>query len=85
MREKVITRGTDALADDELLEMLLFLAFRQGDTKPTAKAVINRFGSFAKVLSASERELLRQRAWDGTPSPRSKLCRRPRSGSPAPN
>lgn len=58
MREKVITRGTDALADYELLEMLLFLAFKQGDTKPTAKAVINRFGSFAKVLSASERELL---------------------------
>ena len=58
MREKVLTRGTDALADYELLEMLLFLAFKQGDTKRIAKAVINRFGSFAKVLSASERELL---------------------------
>jgi DNA repair protein RadC len=58
MREKVLTRGTDALADYELLETLLFLAFKTGDTKPIAKAVINRFGSFAKVLSATERELL---------------------------
>jgi DNA repair protein RadC len=57
MREKVLTRGTDALADYELLEMLLFLAFKKGDTKPLAKRLLNHYGSFAKVLSASEREL----------------------------
>jgi DNA repair protein RadC len=58
MRDKVLTRGTDALADYELLEMLLFLAFKKGDTKPLAKRLINQYGSFARVLSASERDLL---------------------------
>ncbi|PWC26590.1 hypothetical protein CR165_22365 [Pseudoroseomonas aestuarii] len=57
MRQKLLERGPDALADYELLEMLLFFAFKQGDTKPLAKALINRHGSLAKVLTASEKEL----------------------------
>ena len=58
MRDKLLERGADALADYELLEMLLFFAFKAGDTKPLAKGVINRFGSFAAVLAAPPRELL---------------------------
>ena len=42
MREKLLFRGPEALADYEVLEMLLFAAFRTGDTKPLAKALINR-------------------------------------------
>jgi DNA repair protein RadC len=61
MREKLLTRGRDALADYELLEMLLFLAFKQGDTKPLAKALINRYGSFANVVAAPADELGRLR------------------------
>ena len=57
MREKLLTRGAEALADYELLEMLLFLAFKQGDTKPLAKALINRYGSFARVIAAPADEL----------------------------
>ncbi len=57
MREKLLTRGPDALADYELLEMLLFLAMPKGDTKPLAKALINRYGGFADVLAAPERAL----------------------------
>lgn len=57
MREKLLTRGPDALADYELLEMLLFYAMPKGDTKPLAKALINRFGSFAAVLTAPRQEL----------------------------
>ena len=38
MREKLLSRGSDALADYELLEMLLFFAMPKGDTKPLAKA-----------------------------------------------
>jgi DNA repair protein RadC len=57
LREKLLTRGADALADYELLEMLLFFAQPRGDTKPLAKAVINRFGSFAAVLTAPTHEL----------------------------
>ncbi len=58
MREKLLARGPDALADYELLEMLLFFAMPKGDTKPLAKALINRFGGFADVLAAPQQELL---------------------------
>ncbi|MEE9052024.1 DNA repair protein RadC [Brucella melitensis] len=44
----------DALADYELLELLLFRAIRRADTKPIAKALLNRFGSIAEVLTAPE-------------------------------
>lgn len=52
MRERLLSRGASTLADYELLEMLLFFAFKKGDTKPLAKGLINRYGSFARVLSA---------------------------------
>lgn len=61
MREKLLTRGPEALADYELLEMLLFFAMPKGDTKPLAKGLINRFGSFARVLAAPTQELLEAR------------------------
>jgi DNA repair protein RadC len=57
LRQKLIERGADALADYELLEMLLFFAQPKGDTKPLAKQAINRFGSFGGVLAAPTGEL----------------------------
>jgi DNA repair protein RadC len=53
LRERLLTGGAEALADYELLEFLLFAGVRQGDTKPAAKALIARFGSFAAVLDAN--------------------------------
>ena len=47
MRTKLLTRRPGALADYELLEMILFLGIERRDTKPLAKATINRFGSLA--------------------------------------
>ncbi len=41
--------------------MLLFLAVPKGDTKPLAKALINRHGSFANVLAAPQRKLMTTR------------------------
>ncbi|MCI0754632.1 RadC family protein [Teichococcus vastitatis] len=61
MREKLLERGPDSLADYELLEMLLFFAFKQGDTKPLAKALINQFGSFGAVLAAPQKTLMESR------------------------
>ncbi len=61
MRQKLLERKPDALADYELLEMLLFFAFKTGDTKPLAKSLINRFGSFAAVLAAPQGELMATR------------------------
>ena len=58
LRERLRGAGPDALADYELLEMILFGAKAQGDTKPTAKALLKRFGSLAEVVHAPEKLLL---------------------------
>ncbi|UIP05516.1 DNA repair protein RadC [Erythrobacter sp. SDW2] len=52
LRERLLKGGAEALADYEVLEYLLFAAFRQGDTKPIAKVLIKRFGSLSAVLNA---------------------------------
>jgi len=57
MRERLLTAGPDALADYELLEMVLY-AVPRIDTKPLAKALIARFGSFAAAIAAPRAELL---------------------------
>ena len=57
MREKLLTAGPDALLDHELLEMVLFLALPRRDTKPIARALLARFGSFAGALAAPLNEL----------------------------
>jgi len=49
--------GAEALADYELLELLLFQAVPRRDTKPLAKALLARFGSFSEVLTAPEAQL----------------------------
>ena len=46
-----------ALADYEILEMLLFLGIPRRDTKPLAKGLIMRFGGLAKVLMAGAKPL----------------------------
>lgn len=58
LRERFNTAGAQALADYELLEMVLFRAIRRGDTKPIAKMLIARFGSFAEVISAPRERLM---------------------------
>ena len=52
MRERILAHGGDALADYEIVEMLLFLGIPRGDTKPRAKGLINHFGSLGAVLAA---------------------------------
>ena len=53
MRSKLLAHGPGGLADYELLEMLLFLGITRRDTKPLAKATLNRFGGLAETLAAS--------------------------------
>jgi len=57
LRQRFLEAGPDALADYELLEMLLFAAKPRGDVKPLAKTLLERFGSFAAVVAAPRREL----------------------------
>src|SRR5512141_3399488 len=52
LRERFHSAGPDALSDYELLEMALFPALPRRDTKPLAKALLKKFGSFAEVLHA---------------------------------
>jgi DNA repair protein RadC len=52
LRDRFLVGGADAMPDYELLEMVLFRAIKRGDTKPIAKALIARFGTFAEVISA---------------------------------
>jgi DNA repair protein RadC len=52
VRERFHDIGGENLRDYELLELILFQAIPRVDTKPIAKALLNRFGSFAEVLAA---------------------------------
>ncbi|RVC63804.1 MAG: JAB domain-containing protein [Mesorhizobium sp.] len=52
LRERFTAAGPDALPDYELLELLLFRLIPRVDTKPIAKALLARFGTFAEVLGA---------------------------------
>lgn len=57
LRERFRTGGADAIPDYELLELLLFRAIPRRDTKPIAKDLIQKFGSFAEVINAPEERL----------------------------
>jgi DNA repair protein RadC len=57
LRARFREAGSDALSDYELLELLLFRAQPRRDVKPLAKALLEKFGSFAEVISAPETRL----------------------------
>lgn len=57
LRDRFLTGGSAALADYELLEMILFSARPRGDVKPLAKKLLAEFGSFSKVVTATPLEL----------------------------
>ncbi|MDB5491149.1 MAG: repair protein RadC [Micavibrio sp.] len=52
LRERFILGGAEALADYELLELILFMAIPRRDVKPLAKALIKKFDTLAGVLNA---------------------------------
>jgi DNA repair protein RadC len=52
LRAKFEQQGAEALADYELLELMLFRMIPRRDTKPIAKDLIARFGDLASVLAA---------------------------------
>ena len=59
LRDRFLKGGADALPDYEVLELVLFLGQPRGDVKPLAKALLERFGSFAEVISAEADDLKR--------------------------
>lgn len=52
LRQRFRDNGDTALADYEILELLLFRLIPRRDTKPIAKALLDRFGSLGGVFGA---------------------------------
>ena len=52
LRKRFSEAGDDALADYELVELMLFRLLPRRDTKPVAKALLKRFGTLGAVLGA---------------------------------
>jgi len=57
LRQRFRDSGGDALPDYELLELVLFRALPRRDTKPLAKELIAKFGSFPEVVNAPGKRL----------------------------
>lgn len=57
VKERFIKSGLDGFAPHEMLELLLFYALPQRDTKQIAHELIKRFGSVAGVFNAEISEL----------------------------
>lgn len=59
LKNRFLVQGGAALPDYELLELVLFQALPRRDVKPLAKDLLDRFGSFADLVTA-EPALIRQ-------------------------
>lgn len=58
LRARFQTGGADALADYELLELILFTAIPRKDVKPIAKDLLTQFGTLHKMFSAPNSDLI---------------------------
>ena len=58
LRDRFLEVGADALADYELLELILFLAIPRRDVKPLAKTLLKEFGTLQGVVSADFARLI---------------------------
>lgn len=57
LRDRFLHGGATAVPDYELLELILFRAIPRQDVKPLAHLLIQTFGDFNRVLSASVNQL----------------------------
>ena len=57
LRQRFDEAGAGALADYELLELMLFRTIPRQDTKPLAKALLAHFGDLAAVLAATPQRI----------------------------
>jgi DNA repair protein RadC len=58
LKDRFVNGGPESLPDYELLELVLFSAIPRRDTKPVAKRLLERFGSFAEVINAPPNRLM---------------------------
>ncbi len=57
LRARFMAGGAQAVPEYELLELILFRAIPRRDVKPLARALMDRFGDFNRVITASEPRL----------------------------
>lgn len=57
LRKRFIQSGPEQMPDYELLELILFRAIPRRDTKPIAKELLTKFGSFTEVINAPSTRL----------------------------
>ena len=57
LRARFLETGGAGMPDYEILELILFGVFRQGDVKPLAKRLVQEFGSLGGVLAADAARL----------------------------
>jgi len=58
LRARFLEGGATAVPDYELLELILFRAIARQDVKPLARQLIDTFGDFNRVISASPARLM---------------------------
>jgi len=58
LRERFMGGGATAMPDYEMLELVLFRAIPRQDVKPLARQLLDTFGDFNRVISASPARLL---------------------------
>lgn len=58
LRDRFMSAGPEALPDYELLELILFRAIPRRDVKPLARALLDHFGDFNRVISALPERLM---------------------------
>lgn len=57
LRTRFLEGGAQAMPDYEMLELVLFRAIPRRDVKPLARALLDRFGDFNRVISAPPDQL----------------------------
>ena len=58
LKERLLASKEGAMADYELLEVLLFFVKPRSDVKPLAKELLNRFGNLSGILNAKADDLV---------------------------
>lgn len=58
VRDRMLAEGLDSFDEVHVLELMLFYAIPQKDTKPLARQLLDHFGSLNAVLEAPAQELM---------------------------
>ena len=58
MLDRYIKHGINSFQEHEVIELLLYLAYPQGDVNPKAHMLLEKFGSISNLLNASVEELI---------------------------